>query len=69
MPATQHGAVKGRGTDIASHTIRSAQAAAKLLRKSIFVLFVDLVKAFDKAIRELVYGWGQSKPDDPVGYL
>eukprot|EP00973_Karenia_brevis_P062247 8658418-Karenia_brevis.AAC.1 len=36
---------------------------------SIFILFVDLVKAFDKVIRQLVYGWGDARPDDPVAFL
>ena len=69
MPTSQHGAVAGRGTDMASHLIRSAVAAAAMLKLSIFVLFVDLVKAFDKVIRQLVYGWGDRKPDDPAAYL
>ena len=54
---------------MASHLIRSAAAAAAMLRLSVFVLFVDLVKAFDKVIRQLVYGWGEVKPDDLVAYL
>ena len=61
MPATQHGAVSGRGTDMASHVIRSAAAAASMLNLSIFVLFVDLIKAFDKVIREIVHGWGVAR--------
>ena len=69
MPLVQHGAVAGRGTDKASHLVRSAAAAAAMLKWSIFVLFVDLVKAFDKAIRQLVLGWGASKPADTVAYL
>ena len=69
MPPTQFGAVKHRGTDMATHLIRSAIDTAKLLELSIFVLFVDLVKAFDKVIRQLVFGWGSSKPEDPVSFL
>ena len=48
---------------------KSAIDAAKLLRLSLFVLFVDLVKAFDKIIRLIVYGWGPTKPPDAVEQL
>ena len=40
-----------------------------MLGISIFVLFVDLVKAFDKIIRQVVYGWGDCRPGDPAAYL
>ena len=69
MPQSQFGAVRGRGTDMASHIVRSAIDAAKLLHLSLFVLFVDLVKAFDKIIRQLVYGWGPVRPPDAVAQL
>eukprot|EP00973_Karenia_brevis_P082525 11438684-Karenia_brevis.AAC.1 len=54
---------------MASHVIRSAIAAASMLRLCIFVLFVDLVKAFDKIIRQLVCGWSDTNPCDPEMYL
>ena len=49
--------------------MKSAIAASVMLEVSIFVLFVDLVKAFDKVIRQIVYGWGDGKPDDPKAFL
>ena len=69
MPLSQHGAVKGRSTDVASHLVRSCASVAALLNLSIFILFVDLVKAFDKVIRQLVMGWGRNKPTETVAYL
>eukprot|EP00973_Karenia_brevis_P047183 6548786-Karenia_brevis.AAC.1 len=36
---------------------------------SVCVLFIDLVKAFDKVIRQVVHGWGHSPPPDRVAYL
>ena len=56
MPSTQFGAVPKRGTDQASHIVRSAADAAAMWNFSIVVLFLDLVKAFDRVIRELVFG-------------
>ena len=64
MPATQFGAVPRRGTDQASLMIRAAIEVSILKGCSIAVLFVDLVKAFDKVIREIVFGWGPSPPAD-----
>ena len=58
MPSTQFGAIPKRGTDQASHIVRSAADAVMMLTYSIVVLFLDLVKAFDRVIRELVFGWG-----------
>ena len=56
IPRNQYGAVAFKGTDFASHVIRSALSYASLAHMSVMVLFLDLVKAFDKAIRQLVYG-------------
>ena len=53
QPDNQYAAPR-KGTDIATHVIKSAIAAAAMMQMSIFVLFVDLVKAFDKIIRQLV---------------
>ena len=62
MPVDQHGAVTKRGTDFASHIVTSAISVAHLLKLSLFVLFVDLTKAFDRVIRQLVHGWGEIQP-------
>ena len=62
MPPNQHGAVALRGTDFASHIIATAIDIAALLTLNIFVLFVDLTKAFDRVIRQLPLGWGGLPP-------
>eukprot|EP00973_Karenia_brevis_P095956 12429960-Karenia_brevis.AAC.1 len=56
MPDTQFGATAGGGTDFASHIVRSFLEYCLCASLSYFVLFVDLVKAFDRIIRELVLG-------------
>jgi hypothetical protein len=57
MPDSQHGAVCGRSTDFATHLVREALAYATIAKLSIFILFIDLVKAFDRIIREITLGW------------
>ncbi|CAK0869748.1 unnamed protein product [Prorocentrum cordatum] len=57
MPATQFGAVAQKGTDFASHLVQSLIALAEKNGWSIFVLFIDLVKAFDRVVRESVLGY------------
>ena len=57
MPPNQHGGTKGRGTDFASHIVRSLLDIAHLKGWSVFVLFLDLIKAYDRVVRELVLGW------------
>ena len=57
IPANQYGATKGRGTDFATHIITSVAAIAKMMEWSIFILFIDLTKAFDRIIREIIVGW------------
>eukprot|EP00959_Pyramimonas_sp_CCMP1952_P394299 8261751-Pyramimonas_sp.AAC.1 len=47
MPINQHGAVDGRGAEFASHIV------ASMIGWSIFILHLDLVKAFDRVIRQL----------------
>ena len=36
---------------------------------SIVILFIDLVKSFDRVLREVVIGWPQSGAEDGVRYL
>ncbi|CAK0829298.1 unnamed protein product, partial [Prorocentrum cordatum] len=69
MPSSQRGAIPGEGADLAPHLVRSAVAAAAMLNMSVCVLLVDLVKAFDKVARQLVYGWGPAPPADGAAYL
>ncbi|CAK0824310.1 unnamed protein product [Prorocentrum cordatum] len=54
---SQYGAVKHRGTAMASLVVRSFLDLCSARSWSCFVLFVDLSKAFDYAIREVVMGW------------
>ena len=58
----QHGAVRGRSTALASLTLRAFIDMCRLKAWSCFVLFVDLSKAFDYAVREVVMGWMQNAP-------
>ena len=69
MPSCQFGAVAGGGTDFAHHVILSVIAYAAELSLSLFSLFVDLVKAFDKVLRELVMGFPQHVRGDRLAYL
>ena len=55
--SSQYGAVSGRGTALASLSLRTFADLCMLRGWSLFVLFVDLSKAFDYAIREVVMGW------------
>ena len=56
VPATQFGAVSKRGSDFATHVVLTAIDAAKRWAWSIFILFVDLSKVFDRVIREIALG-------------
>ena len=56
MPDTQFGATALRGADFATHILVTFMEICRKSKKSFFVLFVDLVKAFDRVIRELVFG-------------
>ena len=62
--SNQYGAVSGRGTATASLAVRCFMDMCMLLGLSCFVLFLDLTKAFDLAVRELVLGWAHSLPAD-----
>ena len=61
--ATQFGAVPKMGTALASHIVRSFIDYARLAGLSMFVLFVDLSKAFDKVIREIALGSAHGAPE------
>ena len=53
----QFGAAEKRGTSMASLMLRSFMDACIVKGLPFFVLFLDLIKAFDFALRELVMGW------------
>lgn len=57
LPHEQCGGVSGKGTDFATHVIRTAVDYAKVHTKSMAVLYIDLTKAFDRIIREFAVGW------------
>jgi hypothetical protein len=69
LPEEQCGARAGKGTDMASHQIRTAVDVAVALGWSLLVLFLDLTKAFDFALREVVIGWPQYHQADKVEYM
>jgi hypothetical protein len=60
VTVNQFGAVRRRGTALASHTLRSFMDACRLMGYSIAIIFVDLSKAFDLIVRQLVLGWDAS---------
>ena len=66
IPDVQCGATAGKGTDFASHLIRSVQAYTKAWGKSLGLLFLELTKAYDRVIRELVFRWFQTGPSDTM---
>ena len=55
IPEEQFGGFKGGGTDFANLSVRCLLQFAALAGLSVFALFLDLEKAFDKVIRELVF--------------
>eukprot|EP00973_Karenia_brevis_P085828 11905929-Karenia_brevis.AAC.1 len=69
VPIDQHGATAKRGTDFAHHIVRSFIDYANMAKLSFFVLFLDLIKAFDRIVRELVFGWPPDVPSDHAQYL
>ena len=63
ISSVQCGGVPEKGTDIASHIVRSCIDIAKLRNTPIAILYIDLEKAFDKIVREIALGW----PSYPYG--
>ena len=60
VPESQCGAVKKKSGDFATHLLRSVLDYAKARSPSIAIRFVDLVKSFDRLLREIVIGWPQA---------
>ena len=69
VPPVQCGAVPSRGTDLANHYLRSFIHYARLNGKSVAIVFVDLVKAFDRIIRELALGWSHCRVENRLDHL
>ena len=57
MPASQFGGVSEGGTDFAHHVVLEVINFALTNSLCLFVSFLDLVKAFDRVVRELVFGF------------
>ena len=56
IPDAQHGCVKGRSTAFVCHTSRSFIDYCRMAGLSMFLLFLDLSKAFDFIVREFAIG-------------
>jgi hypothetical protein len=69
MPTSQHGGTKGRGTDFASHIVWCTLDIAKLKNWSVFVLFLNLIKAYDRVVWDLVLGWPRNMTCSGAEYL
>ena len=69
IPKEQFGCAAGRGTIFATHLLRSFIDHCNLVSASFFVLFVDLSKAFDVLIREILLSWRQGFSGDKVEHL
>ena len=69
IPAEQCGATRGRGTDLATHMVRTAIDVGRLMHLSVAIIFIDLTKAFDFVLREIVIGWAHTTSNDRVDDL
>ena len=69
MPDVQCGAVPKKGTDFATHLVRSVIDYAALRGISVAIVFIDLIKAFDFALRELTVGWPQRDIPSRISHL
>ena len=57
IPEEQFGACRGRGTDFASRLSHTFLSLCKMFNMSAAILFVDLSKAFDLALRQVISGF------------
>jgi len=71
MPGEQHGAMPGKGTDLATHLVLSFLQLCIMRQLCVFAIFIDLTKAFDRAVREIAMGFpsGCSDPSDHLRSL
>ena len=65
----QQGCAQGRGTMLANLVARTFVDAALAREHSFALLFIDLTKAFDTAIREVLFGWAPSFVGGKVALL
>ena len=69
VPNEQFGGAKKRCTTFATHLVRTFIDHCSIHSISCFVLFIDLSKAFDFAVREILLSWRQGFDEDPVRHL
>ena len=69
IPETQFGCARGRGTLQATAFTQFFLDACRLAELSLAILYVDLSKAFDFAIREVLLGWRPSFDGDKLQLL
>ena len=69
IPFSQCGGARKKGTDLAHHVLQSFQEAAQLAGLSSAILFVDLTKAFDLIVREIILGWPSDGMTDKISFL
>jgi hypothetical protein len=69
VPQEQCGAVRHKDVDFATHLLRTMLDHAEAWGLSIAILFIDLVKAFDRLLRESVLGWSQLEGQRGLEYL
>ena len=65
----QCGCIRGKGTEFATHIIRSFIDYCHMSGLCFFVLFLDLEKAFDRVIREFLLDMPSTLTEDPVEYI
>ena len=66
IPVSQFGAVPGRGADMAHHIVDSVLPLTSAISPSVAALFLNLEKAFDRAVREAVMGYPSHIGSDPI---
>ena len=69
LPVVQMGAVSKRGADFGTHMLTSFIESRTSDNDGKGICFVDLVKAFDRVLRELVMGWPRLMTSHPIEYL
>ncbi len=68
-PSDQFGGCTGGGTDYPVHVMKSVIDYAARAALSVFILFVDLVAAYDSVVREIALGVPHSHAGDQLEYL
>ena len=69
IPSSQFGCARGRGTAQASLSSLAFWESCRVLERSSAILFLDLSKAFDLCIRELLFGFPDDFGEDKMAYF